>query len=172
MMEKIKWYQKSEMIVAFSALFISVLTAVVGIYSAYTDRTYARASVWPSLEIARSYGDQYYEYSVRNVGTGPALIKFAKIKYKGKIIHYWRDIPGIENFTQSHIGHKILPAQEKIKPITYKGKNVGSYLKVHKELSLELCYCSIYDECWINNGNNQIEVVKECRINDIDRFLQ
>ncbi len=48
------------MIIAGSALLVSLITAFVSIYSAFIDRAYARASVWPRLEIFRSYNDGYF----------------------------------------------------------------------------------------------------------------
>ena len=54
-MVKEKWYKNPEMIIALTALFIGLLTAFISIYSAYTDRAYAKASVWPKIEIFRSH---------------------------------------------------------------------------------------------------------------------
>jgi len=69
------------MLVAMSVLFISIVTAAVSIYSASTDRKYAKASVWPRLEIFRSFNsDKSFEYAVTNNGTGPAIIKYAKVQ--------------------------------------------------------------------------------------------
>ncbi len=81
-----KWYKNPEMIVAFSALLIGIVTAFTSIYSAYVDRTYARASVWPRLEIFRSFSQGNFSYGVDNNGTGPAIIKYARVKYEGKPI--------------------------------------------------------------------------------------
>ena len=85
-MDKAPIYRSPEMIIAISALFISIITAVVSIYSAATDRDYAKASVWPRLEIFRSFSsNKSFEYGVTNNGTGPALIKYAKVKYDSKL---------------------------------------------------------------------------------------
>ena len=48
-MTNLPWYKNPEMIVALSALIIGLVTAFTSIYSAYVDREYARASVWPRL---------------------------------------------------------------------------------------------------------------------------
>jgi hypothetical protein len=77
-MVKEKWYKNPEMIIALTALFIGLLTAFISIYSAYTDRAYAKASVWPKIEISRSHNVDSFSYGVANKGTGPALIKYAK----------------------------------------------------------------------------------------------
>ena len=83
-MTKIAWYKKPEMIVALSALLISVVTTIIGLYSTMIDRSYARASVWPRVEIYRSHSLEkgYFSYGVMNNGTGPAIIKYAKVTTK------------------------------------------------------------------------------------------
>lgn len=170
-MEDVKWYKKPEMLIAFSALFISLVTAVVGVYSAYVDREYARASVWPRLVM-------YYEmhstdsYSVSNRGTGPAIIKYAKIKEGNKAIKFWREVSNFPNaFNQSHIGGMTLPSNETIKMVG--AKDSKTFRASTQPLSIELCYCSIYDECWIIvRGGNEPNQVNNCEINEQERFLQ
>ncbi len=171
-MSEIKWYNKPGMIVAFSALFISVITAAAEIYSAYSDRVYARASAWPRLEVLRTYGPEHFEFIMTNVGTGPALIKYAKIKYDSKIIHRWNDIPEMPSITQSHVGNRIMPAEKMINPISYKGNNTEILFSIEKKLTMELCYCSIYHECWIIHETNRQNMVEVCEINESDKFLQ
>jgi hypothetical protein len=170
-MEQIKWYKKPEMLVGFSALFISMVTAVVGIYSAYVDREYARASVWPRLVM-------YYEmqttdnYSVSNRGTGPAIIKYAKIKEGTKNIKFWREVSEFPNvFNQSHIGGMTLPSNETIKMVGSKESQI--FRKSTQPLTIELCYCSIYDECWvIDREGYEPKPVAKCEIDEEERFLQ
>ena len=166
-------FRSPEMIIALSALFISIITAGVSIYSAATDRAYAKASVWPRLEIFKSFHpEKHFEYGVTNNGTGPALIKYAKVSYDSKIIKKWIDIPEFKSFLQSHFSARILPSQNLVKPLEYKGKNVVQFLKADKKVSIEVCYCSIYDECWLTDRKNQPQPVEQCSINEEDKFLQ
>ena len=78
-MEKQKWYKNPEMLIALTALFIGLITAFISIYSAYIDRAYAKASVWPKVEVFRSKGKDRFSYGVANRGTGPAIIKYVKV---------------------------------------------------------------------------------------------
>jgi len=166
-------YRSPEMIIAMSALFISIVTAAVSIYSAATDRAYAKASVWPRLEIFRSFSsDKSFKYGVNNSGTGPALIKYAKVQYDSNIIKAWYDIPEFNKITQSHLGSRILPSQGNITPLSYKGENANLFIAADKKVSIELCYCSIYDECWVTDRSNQTKSVEQCVINEKDKFLQ
>jgi len=61
------------MIVALSALHISVVTTIIGVYSTMIDRSYARASVWPRVELYRSFtlepGQESFNYGLMNNGT-------------------------------------------------------------------------------------------------------
>lgn len=171
-MDSIKWYKNPEMIVALSALLIGLVTAFTSIYSAYVDREYARASVWPRLEIFRSFDDNSFSYSVSNNGTGPALIKYAKIKDGSKYIKTWKDIKPFEDTTQSHISNRTLSPQNRITPVSYKGDDAKALVKADGSISIELCYCSIYEECWVADRSNRPTAVEACFIDNKQMFLQ
>ncbi|WP_228768406.1 hypothetical protein [Shewanella sp. TC10] len=170
--DKKPWYQNPEMIVAFSALIIGIVTTFTSIYSASVDRAYARASVWPSVEIARGYGYDSFKYIVSNNGTGPAVIKYAKVTHDNKYLSKWSEIDVFKEVTQSHLGKTVLSAQKTITPVLYKGNKVDDILKTDNLIAIELCYCSIYDECWIVNRNNNPELVSHCEIASSQRFSQ
>ncbi|WP_133469553.1 hypothetical protein [Paraglaciecola marina] len=171
-----KWYKKPEMIVAFSALFISLVTTVVGIYSAYIDREYARASVWPRL-VMYSSSFPTPSFHVSNRGTGPALIKYAKINDGEKYVKYWIDIRNFPTTTvQSHVGGMTLPSNESIPAIavheTSSQEQQQMFTTSMSSVTVELCYCSIYEECWLLDKGNKTTSVDNCEINDEERFLQ
>ncbi|WP_448212401.1 hypothetical protein [Colwellia sp. MEBiC06753] len=148
------------------------MTTVVGIYSAYIDRAYARASVWPRVEIMKSSTLDSFYYSIFNAGTGPALIQQVKVTVDGKVVKSWHDIEGLPVFTQSQVSRRILPAQQTIKPLLYQGDKIADLLKLNDSLTITLCYCSIYDECWLTDRNNKSVEVEHCAIDEKDRFLQ
>ena len=80
-MNNTKWFQNPEMVIALSALLIGLVTAAVSIYSAYIDREYAKASVWPKLEIFRNTQSDSFAYQVLNSGTGPAIIQYGQVEH-------------------------------------------------------------------------------------------
>jgi hypothetical protein len=171
-MNSIKWYKSPEMIVALSALFIGLVTAFTSIYSAYVDREYARASVWPRLEIFRSFNDDSFSYGVSNNGTGPALIKYAKVKDGSKYVKTWKEIKPFQNIRQSHFSNRTLSPQNSITPVYYKGEDAKALVKADGSISIELCYCSIYEECWVIDRSNQPTAVEACSIDNKQIFLQ
>lgn len=169
------WYKNPEMIVALSALLISLVTAVVSIYSAYIDRFYARASFWPRLEIYQSYSTgKKFGYGVANNGNGPALIQYARVSYQAKPINNWRDIPALKDkkFTQSHFGTKILSPEHTVTPILYQGSEADTIQQANTQVTIELCYCSVYQECWLIDKTNDPQPIEHCTINEKERFLQ
>ncbi|MBU2893711.1 hypothetical protein KO495_10300 [Colwellia sp. D2M02] len=171
-MDSIKWYKCPEMIVALSALLIGLVTAFTSIYSAYVDREYARASVWPRLEIFRSFNTNSFSYGVSNNGTGPALIKYAKVKDGSKYIKTWKEIKPFQNIRQSHISNRTLSPQNSITPVSYKGDNAKALVEADTSISIELCYCSIYEECWVIDRSNRPTAVEACFIDNKKIFLQ
>ena len=174
-MTKIAWYKKPEMIVALSALLISVVTTIIGLYSTMIDRSYARASVWPRVEIYRSHSLEkgYFSYGVMNNGTGPAIIKYAKVTYKDKPVKKWSDFIVETSLVQSHIGTRILPSQANVSVVNIANKAyVADMLEIDKQVTIELCYCSIYDECWLADRSNQSKEIAECEISDEQQFIQ
>lgn len=172
-------FKNPEMIIAVSALIVSLITAFASIYSAFIDRAYARSSVWPRLEIHRTYdaSKAYFSYSVNNKGTGPAVIKYAKLSYNNKVVKSWPEYLQVRigrdvGHVQSHIGSKVLSAGELIKPLETRDKEVATLLANEDGLQIELCYCSIYDECWLVDRENTPTPVTQCTIDDKLRFLQ
>ncbi|WP_444885620.1 hypothetical protein [Microbulbifer sp. PSTR4-B] len=171
-MDNVKWYKKPEMVVAFSALLISFVTAIVSMYSAYVDRAYARASVWPRLEIHRNLNTTHFEYSVTNSGNGPAVIKYGIVQYKTEPIKFWNDIPNLPSITQSHISNRILSPQNTVKPLSYTGKELDKFDEADKFIGIELCYCSIYEECWLIDKLNEPKSVNGCLVDKTIAFSQ
>ena len=171
-MEKSQWYKNPEMLVALSALFIGLLTAVISIYSAYVDREYARASVWPKIEMYKSSSTDTFSYGVSNKGTGPAIIKYASVSVGSNFIKKWSDVHEFSPIIQSHVHSTTLLPGQNISPLKYRGDAVPEILELDKNLSIELCYCSIYEDCWTVDRSNDTQPVEQCVINDSEAFEQ
>ena len=123
----------------------------------------------------RSYNEvSFFKYGVANNGTGPALIKMVKVKQGDKYLKRWSEIKQFSgiNATQSHISHRTLAAQDSITPIQYKGKEVKKLLSIDNSISIEICYCSIYEECWLIDRESIPEPIASCVIDKKEAFLQ
>lgn len=172
-----KWYAQPEMLIALSALITSLAAVVVSVYSAYIDRSYAEASVWPSVVIARSWGQNRYEYIVLNQGNGPAIVHYARFSINGQVVKDWEQAfeviqPGQpQNYTQSHIGSGVIRPGQQIQAMKVtSAASVADLLNT--DVEAEICYCSIFDDCWVSSGIEAPVSVERCEINEAERFLQ
>lgn len=179
---KDKWFLKPEMIVGLSALIVSLVAVLVAVYSAYIDRAYARASVWPRLSIARSdfdtNGKRIYEYQIINAGTGPAVNKHAYVTIGNKYYRSWAELfrdndVEQQNGIQSFMSTRVLPANQSFS--AYKTDNVEfieAWRSIDTDIKIEICYCSVYDECWSVNRENKPVEVAECVVDPEKAFKQ
>jgi hypothetical protein len=107
-----------------------------------------------------------------NKGTGPAIIKNAKVSIGPKFIKEWSEIKEFSSIIQSHIHSITIPSGQTVTPLLYSGELVSEILELDKQLSIELCYCSIYQECWTVNRSDETQQVKQCTVTSEQAFEQ
>ena len=175
-----RWYRNPEMIVALAAVILSVFTVLVGAYSAMIDRAYARSSVWPRLEMGQSYTQSSYGYFVSNRGTGPALVEYVRLAVDGQPKADWAGVLDAyaaaeqRQYLQSQIDGRTLSAGQDIQVFQTKDKNlIASLLSADAPaMAVEICYCSIYQQCWQVDQRNRPTEVDGCVLPESERFLQ
>ena len=124
-------------------------------------------------------------FSITNGGVGPALIKQVTFKYNeqtsGEFFDFLRNCCLTElkqfnssppmnldisqgGYVTSSTHNVILPAQDKL----YKGERSSAlWSKLNKErrkLSVEICYCSLLDECYVTEQKGVVAAVSACPI--------
>ena len=166
-----KWM---DMTVAFSALFISVVSLGVAILHGRTMERMAEANArlvaansWPFLSYsagtAIADGVPRVHMSVFNSGVGPAKIESAELVWKG--VAY----SGDEDFLKACCGfdpasgtgpdsdllqNEVLRAGGQIEFLALpKSANPAVFALLQRamlsrDLQLNVCYCSIFDDCW------------------------
>lgn len=105
------------------------------------------------------------------------MIKYARLSYDNKAVKSWPEYlqmrsGRIVGHTQSNISSIVLSAEESTKPMETNDAEVAKLLSDKDNLQIELCYCSIYDECWLVDRTNNPTPVAQCTIDDKQRFLQ
>ena len=90
-MSKKKWWQGPEIIVALSAVVVSVCALAVTTYEASLARRQHEISVWPWLEVSFS-NVAGYTLSVENKGVGPAIVKGVRVAVDGKVVRNWSHV--------------------------------------------------------------------------------
>ncbi|HQQ96842.1 MAG TPA: hypothetical protein PLX35_06240 [Cyclobacteriaceae bacterium] len=159
-----KW--KPDFIVAILAVTIGVLTMFVYIYQARVMSRQLHASVWPYIEVVFSQGAQGISVEIANKGVGPAMIKKHRVVYDGvefperKIDSLLVAMVGRKiNRNLTTVESRVMAPGEKINFILINEMRdmlaLDSALKHHR-ISVSVCYCSIYDECWkVVGGKNE-----------------
>ncbi|MEN0047573.1 MAG: hypothetical protein AAF806_10990 [Bacteroidota bacterium] len=180
-------FDRSDLI-ALLALFISVLgtivafreTSILSEEQQLNQRNQA-ASVWPYLDTKYSYNYQDSIYSfvmvLENKGVGPALLNKADL-IVGKdtiqfsqVANYLSKERGDDIFFQvqsTNIGAGILSAGEEVQlfEVTAKERLISfqAFQTSCNEFKINLCYCSIYQDCWKYNAGSWATATEDCEI--------
>jgi hypothetical protein len=154
---------RSEWIVAFSAVSVSILTLFVYIYQARIMMEQQHASVWPYLEwtLTSSPGTEIY-LSVQNKGTGPAVVKNTELKLDGNIINHRDMVKALLGNQLDSLWHffsivdnRVLAPGDEIRLFHVKNDNgvtVPRIPKIFERIQYTICYCSVYGDCWTSYG--------------------
>jgi len=166
-----KWV---DMVVAFSALFISLVSLGVAILHGHTMEAMANANArlvaansWPFLSYgagtSTTNGATSIHLQVFNAGVGPAKIESAELVWKGVAYRTDQDFLkaccGFDPasgaaFDSDLLPYEVLRAGERIKFLEFArtaSQDVFVALEramISRDLQLNICYCSIFDECW------------------------
>jgi hypothetical protein len=162
------------MVVAFSALFVSVVSLGVAILHGRTMEHMAEANArlvdansWPFLsygaEIATVDGVPTINMHVSNAGIGPAKIESAELIWKDVAYRTNQDFlkaccnraPKSGDLAANlPLENQVLRAGEDIEFLGFKQNtdpvvfNALQRTMLNRDLHLYACYCDIFDECW------------------------
>ncbi len=177
------------MIAALSAVLIGVCALAVSLYQAtimreqsQLMREHQRASVWPNVAVENSYTGDDFQLRLVNTGIGPAKIGAVRVTFDDEPLQTWTELirrvyPARRiGYYHSKVGDRVLPAGDFEKVFAVSEDAVADSLQTHIErLAVEICYCSVYDECWRYaqrfDGNALRDRVEQCQEAEPD-FLQ
>jgi hypothetical protein len=152
---------KSQSIVAFAAIFVSIATLIVYLYQAHIMQRQQVTSVWPYLQWGFTDTADGVYIHLENKGIGPAIVKKVTLKLDGdefksfgKLFEALGDTT-FETYTYSTVSNKVLAPGEAIRPFFVKdwrkGEELLEGLRTHSFEYL-ICYCSVYGDCWSSSG--------------------
>jgi len=171
------WYLEAEMLVALSAIFISLCALIATIYEANLERQNQQLSVWPRLQLTVATGrDVGYVLKVGNKGIGPAIIKFVNLTVDNETVRSWVSVvkklgvrPGVY-IDLVGLESSIISANEIVNIIDVKDEKAAEKMSEGNDrFSVSICYCSVHDDCWILKGGRTKEV-SQCKILDMTTF--
>jgi hypothetical protein len=152
----------TDRIMAVSAVVVALASLVVAVYEARTNREYQKVSVWPYVTQSNAWvPGEPYSRTLSNLGVGPALVKSFQVSVDGGPRRDWAEVsraltgrPAPELVYYSvRAGSVLLPD----KPVPLVKIPPGEAAQRFWEqaqttrLSIRLCYCSLYDDCWVSD---------------------
>lgn len=186
----IRWV---DLIVALSAIFISVVSLVVSIEHGRTmaqlvkeNQKMVAGSTMPFLttfgnEIDPATGQPRLRLILKNGGVGPARIEWFEVRYKGvpyssedALLHACCLSALLKGNVSSrplytNISGTMLPQRESVDFIDLEpgvGPDLISALDgARHDITFNACYCSVLDECWQTDFNSSHpKRVEECHV--------
>lgn len=167
-------------VLAVTGFVVGAIALYAALNEADAVRKQLQASVWPFVKLQDvnydAPGDKRFEIMVGNRGIGPARIKTVSVTIDGEPQTNWRDMIrpladgagfGTTNFLVE--GTVLAPAED----ITMIGLSAEfsspELVDAFRELvgsgrvNMEICYCSVFDECWnLNAREGDTNPVKQC----------
>jgi len=157
---------------SLSALVFSILALCTSIYQtqlmqSQTDlmQKQSRASVWPYIMLGENSnsrsGQESYTWRIDNNGVGPAKIESMVVRFDGKPHTTWESIfkvlsPGkTYHVSMSSVNGTVLPPslnrETTIEMVKLTDPDlVRLFLDAQNRFEMEVCYCSVYDDCWVS----------------------
>lgn len=170
-----QWLAEPQTMIGLSAVLLSLCGLFVSIYETRLIRQEQRASVWPRVSVTPSVSTESdtVEIGVQNSGIGPARVRAARIEYEGERKANWQDL--LESVGQSGasrnfgvLNSQVLSPGEEETVFTVVSdsseRNPGALPPLAQQIwnggvDLVLCYCSVYDECWITTMQRRLRVM-------------
>ena len=179
---------------AVAAVFISLLALIVAKKEIDLAVKAQKASILPIIDIDFGYVTkideservkQYFDIVISNVGAGIAHIQRVSISQKGeKITDYTafedsimtRRMRSWARLTEKSAAGYLRDG-ESITPVSYRmgaaESDLSAYLRGEwgepmDQVNVEVCYCSVFDDCWtVNFLDRKVpQTVNSCGIND------
>lgn len=132
------------------------------------------ASVWPYVQIGRSYNstENRLMIDVSNNGVGPAKITDMEYVYKDSTYQFIQQLAkyilfknGVKKTSLTYAnledGHQVLIPGQTVEILEIVDSTFNSneaLLSDFYQVQIQIKYCSLYDQCWLNlNGSIRSE---------------
>jgi len=152
--------EQCSVVVAACSMLIALLSLGLTTYEAWAIRNHDRLSVQPRISLAYYFDDTGVGWRFSNVGLGPARIRGFKVFVDGisqRPVLEFSDIvfstfnldPGTKiKFTNIFAGDLLPSGHDGILAWIPTGPEATKVNAGRKRMYFELCYCSLYNQCW------------------------
>jgi hypothetical protein len=166
--QKKKKKLSAEMITAISAVFIGVCAIGISLYETSLIRQAQKGSVWPALGGGYSYNQDGFSYLFENAGVGPAIIEYIVLTVDGEPVENWSqffDKLGIDigNYLVTQASGRIISPQSRVDILSIPPQeNIDEFARQQSRVDVEVCFCSVYDDCWVITMTERAKEVANC----------
>jgi hypothetical protein len=148
----------ADLIIALSAMIIGLCTMIVYIYQARIMSKQLSTSVRPYVMVVIVENQEEISIGIQNKGVGPAFIKTSRLVLNGQSFTEENQgvfLDSLVTFTPSYsyqnLQERVLSPGDEAKLFTFA--NPKEFAAISKalqsnEVSIELCYCSVHEQCW------------------------
>jgi hypothetical protein len=173
--------------IAYAALVISLCSLGLALHHAHTMRQLVEANSRPFLQFSSSNGEVHEAEGVpaltvliSNPGAGAALIEKFAVLVDGKRVRHWQEAftlldpratpAALAGMTYSDVAPSYLKAGSDLVALRWPRTEANAalwddiYRRGRAHVEFEACYCSIFDECWLERSRVfRPEPVKSCQ---------
>jgi hypothetical protein len=163
-------------VVALIAIVLSLCALLVSVLEVSAIRSEQRVGVWPYLDISSSYNEEGFRIVATNKGIGPARVRASSMvldeQPQEDLDTMIKTILGPERAFSYDVYKSSNPAGGVMSPDESNTLFAVPWTDATRDLvealtgrfSIELCYCSVYDDCWLARLNEgEPEEVSQCR---------
>jgi len=176
-----------DLAIAYAALVISLCSLGLAVHHAHTMRQLVEANSRPFLQFSSSIGESLevdnvpvLTVQISNPGAGAALIEKFAVLVDGKRVRHWQEAfrlldpratpAALAGMTYSDVAPSYLKAGSDLVVLRWPRTEANAalwdeiYRRGRAHVEFEACYCSIFDECWLEKSRVfRPEPVKSCQ---------
>ena len=160
-----------DMVMGASAIGISLVSLFVALEDGGAMKRLVQANSWPFVAAEFSTlapdGTPHFRMMLTNKGVGPAKIETMEVFVGGTPVtgphHLIAALIGPEGLNRAHqvatsdIVGSVLSARESVEflttlPDSFTPEQNAAIRAAASRINTRVCYCSVFDECWIRGG--------------------
>jgi len=175
--------QRVERWLSIAVGLAAIVAVMVSLYQARLARQQLRASAWPYVSQGNSYiPNSPYRFVVSNQGIGPARIRSFHVLVDGRPVPTWNAaVRGLTGEGEPSLiyssfgrGSVLVPGSDRTLltlPVGVRAQRF--WLEAQARLRTQVCYCSVYDECWLADGDEPEPTPQRvCTVDSSTEFQQ
>jgi hypothetical protein len=136
----------------------------------YANRKHARLSVRPLVTISGTYNENGSGWKLGNEGFGPALVRWFEVTVDGSPVQNWREFikaVGLpkDTFFRYWVPQRATsfsPQEPRELFWVAPGPADKALRSTQAKITMRMCYCSLYDECWLATGGPNVPPYQSC----------